>query len=185
MTPPTVTSPTTVKVVLVFVPPDTLKPFAKEVGVTPFIDLLFNASTPVRVATLNPLTNILESTITLAFANSVSVIVVFPLTNKEESILAFNLSTFKFILLDNESVSDFKISPISFKVAIVPDVGKITLLAAVVVIVISPMPLVIKLLPNVIVLPLLFTPVPPLELVSMVVRFEAESENFAFWDEKV
>ena len=70
-------------------------------------------------------------------------------------------------------------------VAIVPEVGKITLLAAVVVMVKSPTPLVIILFPSVIVLPLLFTPVPPLEPGKMVVRLEAESENLAFWDEKV
>ena len=180
MTPPTVTSPTTVKVVFIFVPPDTLKPFAKAVGVTPFIDLFFNASDPVRVATAIPLTNKLESTIIFAFAKSVSVIVVFPFTNKEESILVFNLSAFKFILSDNDIVSDFNISPMSFKVAIVPEVGKITLLLAVVVIVKSPTPFVIILLPKVIVLPLLSTPVPPLDPGKIELIVNEESENLEF-----
>ena len=57
------------------------------------------------MATDNPLTNILESTIRLAFANNVSVIVVFPVTYNEESILAFSLSAFILILLLNEIVS--------------------------------------------------------------------------------
>ena len=42
---------------------------------------------------------------TFAFANNVSVIVVLPLTYKEESILAFSLSALKLILLLNEMVS--------------------------------------------------------------------------------
>ena len=41
-TPPIVTSPITVTVVVVFVPPEIVKPFAKEVGVTPLILLLTN-----------------------------------------------------------------------------------------------------------------------------------------------
>ena len=86
------------------------------------IDLFFKASTPVSVAIGKPLTNIVESTIRLAFANSVSVIVVFPFTYNEESIVAINLFTFKFILLDNDRVSTFNLSLISFKVAIVPTV---------------------------------------------------------------
>ena len=64
-----------------------------------------SASVPVKVATGNPFTNIVESTITFAFANNVSVIVALPLTYKEESILAFSLSAFKFIRFDNEMVS--------------------------------------------------------------------------------
>ena len=172
-TPPTVTSPTTVKVVFVFVPPVTLNPFVNAVGVTPFIDLFFKASVPVRVATDNPLTNILESTTRLVFTNNVSVIVAFPLTYKEESIFAFNLSALV-------AVSNFNKSATSFVVANVPDVGKITLLAPVVVTVRSPIPLVIILLPKVIVFPALFTPVPPFEPGSIELMVVAESANLAF-----
>jgi hypothetical protein len=91
--------------VVVVVPPDTLNPFASAAGVTPLIDLFFKSSEPVIVATGKPFTNILESTITFAFANNVSVMVALPLTYKEESILALSLSAFKFILFDNEMVS--------------------------------------------------------------------------------
>ena len=63
--------------------------------------------------------------------------------------------------MDKETVSDFIKSAKSFVVASVPVVGKITLLAAVVVMVKSPIPLVTKLLAMVIVLPVLATPVPP------------------------
>ena len=69
MTPPTVTSPTTVKVVLVFVPPDTLKPFAKEVGVIPFILLFVRDSVPLKVAIVPLVGNVI-------FVLSVVVIVV-------------------------------------------------------------------------------------------------------------
>ena len=48
--PPTVTSPITVKVVFVFVPPDTLNPFANAVGVTPLIVLFVSVSVPLKVA---------------------------------------------------------------------------------------------------------------------------------------
>ena len=155
------------------VPPDTLNPFSNAVGVTPFIDLFFKDSTPVRVATDNPLTNILESTTRLVFTNKVSVIVALPLTYKEESIFAFNLSALV-------AVSNFNKSTTSFVVANVPEVGKITLLTPVVVIVKSPIPLVIMLLPKVIVFPALFIPVPPLEPGSIELMVIAESENLAF-----
>ena len=68
------------------------------------------------------------------------------------------------------------------KVAIVPEVGKVTLLAAVVVKVSSPTPLVTKLFAMVIVLPLLLTPVPPLLLVNIPVIVVAESEKIALFD---
>ena len=68
------------------------------------------------------------------------------------------------------------------KVAIVPEVGKVILLAAVVVIVRSPIPLVMMLFAMVIVLPLLFTPVPPLLLVKIPVIVVAESEKIALLD---
>ena len=58
----------------------------------------------------------------------------------------------------------------------VPEVGKVTLLAAVVVITKSPIPLVAKLLAIVIVLPLLLIPVPPFVLGKIVVIVVAESE---------
>ena len=149
-------------------------------GTTPLITLFVKNSVPLNVATDNPFTKREESTITLAFANKVSVIVDFPLTYKEESILAFNLSAFRLSLLDKESLSDFSKSVIFFVVAIVPEVGKITLLAAVVVIVKSPMPLVIILLANVIVFPLLFTPVPPFDPGRIELIVMAESAYLAF-----
>ena len=175
--------------------------------------------------------------------------VVFPLTYKEESILAFNLSAFKLILLDKETVSlpillvniaavsaIFSFSPavapvatanvliclatnkvvamvlsatvescvtvtglpvitgdtmvllvnvsVPAKVAMVPVVGNIKLLAAVVVMVKSPIPLVIILLASVIVLSLLLTPVPPFVLGKIEVMVPVESENLAFKAEK-
>ena len=68
------------------------------------------------------------------------------------------------------------------KVEILPEVGKVTLLAAVVVIVSSPTPLVTMLFAMVIVLPLLLTPVPPLLLVKIPVIVVAESEKIALLD---
>jgi hypothetical protein len=65
------------------------------------------------------------------------------------------------------------------KVAKVPAVGKVTLLAAVVVMVKSPTPLVIILLAIEIVLPLLFTPVPPLTLGTIVPMDNVESATAA------
>ena len=65
------------------------------------------------------------------------------------------------------------------KVASVPVVGKIILLAAVVVMVKSPIPFVIILLAMVIVLPLLFTPVPPFILGTMVPIDKVESATAA------
>ena len=56
--------------------------------------------------------------------------------------------------------------------------GKVTLLEEVVVIVISPTPLVIKLLARVIVFPSLSIPVPPLEPGKIEVIVLVESENF-------
>ena len=61
-------------------------------------------------------------------------------------------------------------------VANVPEVGKVTLLAAVVVIVKSPIPFVTILFAMVIVLPLLLIPVPPFVLGSIVVMVVAESD---------
>ena len=68
------------------------------------------------------------------------------------------------------------------KVASVPVVGKMTLLLAVVVIDKSPTPFVIILLAIVIVLPLLFTPVPPLILGTIVPIVNAESAIAALPD---
>ena len=68
------------------------------------------------------------------------------------------------------------------KVEILPEVGKVTLLAAVVVIVSSPTPLVTMLFAMVIVLPLLLTPVPPLLLDKIPVIVVAESEKIALFD---
>ena len=68
------------------------------------------------------------------------------------------------------------------KVEILPEVGKVTLLAAVVVIVSSPTPLVTMLFAMVIVLPLLLMPVPPLLLVNIPVIVVAESEKIALFD---
>jgi hypothetical protein len=68
------------------------------------------------------------------------------------------------------------------KVASVPELGKVILLAAVVVIVRSPIPLVMILFAMVIVLPLLLTPVPPLLLDKIPVIVVAESENIALFD---
>ena len=50
MTPPTVTSPTTVKVVLVLVPPAIEKPVARAVGLIPLIVLFVSVSVPLKVA---------------------------------------------------------------------------------------------------------------------------------------
>ena len=86
------------------------------------------------------------------------------------------------ILFDNEIVSVPILSETNCVLAKVPDTGKVTLLAAVVVIVRSPTPLVIKLFAMVIVLPLLFTPVPPLLLVKIPVIVVAESEKIALLD---
>lgn len=61
-------------------------------------------------------------------------------------------------------------------VAKVPEVGKVTLLAAVVVMVKSPIPFVTILFAMVIVLPLLLIPVPPFVLGKIVVIVVAESE---------
>ena len=61
-------------------------------------------------------------------------------------------------------------------VAKVPEVGKVTLLAAVVVITKSPIPFVAKLFAMEIVLPLLLIPVPPFVLGKIVVIVVAESE---------
>ena len=61
-----------------------------------------------------------------------------------------------------------------------PDTGKVTLLAAVVVMVKSPIPLVIILLPKVMVLPLLLMPVPPLEPGNIELIVNDESENLEF-----
>ncbi len=48
--PDPLTSPITVKVVFVFVPPAMVKPFASAVGVTPLIILFVKLSVPVKVA---------------------------------------------------------------------------------------------------------------------------------------
>jgi hypothetical protein len=48
--PPTVTSPITVNVVFVFVPPAMVNPFANAVGLTPLIVLLVSDSIPLIVA---------------------------------------------------------------------------------------------------------------------------------------
>ena len=58
--------------------------------------------------------------------------------------------------------------------------GKITLLAAVVVIVKSPTPFVTKLLARLIVLPVFATPVPPFEPGKIVEMVADESANFEF-----
>ena len=60
----------------------------------------------------------------------------------------------------------------------VPKVGNITLLAAVVVIVKSPIPFVTKLLATVIVLPVLAIPVPPFEPGSILEMVPEESAYF-------
>ena len=49
-TPPSVTSPTTVNVVMVLVPPEILNPFAKAVGLTPLIVLFVSACVVDKVA---------------------------------------------------------------------------------------------------------------------------------------
>ena len=86
------------------VPPDTLNPFSNAVGVMPFMVLFVSVSVPLNVATFNPFTNKFESIVTFPFANNESVIVVLPLTYKEESILAFNLSAFKLIAAVLEAI---------------------------------------------------------------------------------
>ena len=64
-----------------------------------------------------------------------------------------------------------------------PVVGRVTLLAPVVVMVISPIPLKIKFCPRVIVLPSLFIPVPPFDPGTIVLMDIAESATVAL-DEK-
>ena len=88
------------------------------------------------------------------------------------------------ILFDNEIVSVPILSETYCVLAKVPDTGKVTLLAAVVVIVSSPTPLVTMLFAIVIVLPLLLMPVPPLLLDKIPVIVVAESENIALFDVK-
>ena len=88
------------------------------------------------------------------------------------------------ILRDNERVSLPILSDTYWVFANVPETGKVTLLAAVVVIVKSPIPLVTILFAIVIVFPLLFTPVPPFALDKTPVRVEAESENVELLDVK-
>ena len=58
-TPPIVTSPTTVNVVLVIVPPAIVNPFAMEVGVTPLIVLFVNDSVPDNVAKVPEVGNVI------------------------------------------------------------------------------------------------------------------------------
>jgi hypothetical protein len=48
--PPTVTSPCTVNVVFVFVPPAIVNPFANAVGLTPLMVLFVSDSVPLKVA---------------------------------------------------------------------------------------------------------------------------------------
>ena len=84
------------------------------------------------------------------------------------------------ILFDKEIVSAPILSETNFVLANKPSVGKVILLAPVVVIVKSPMPLVVKLLAIVIFFPLLLTPVPPFVLGKIDVIVVAESEKFAF-----
>ena len=83
------------------------------------------------------------------------------------------------ILLDKEIVSAPILSETNFVLANKPSVGKVTLLAPVVVIVKSPIPLVVILLAIVMFLPLLFTPVPPFILGKIVVMVVAESAKLA------
>ena len=104
------------------------------------------------------------------------------------AVLEVILAVLDKILLDKETVSEnfilgkvsvLTMSAKSFVVASVPDVGKTTLLAAVVVIVKSPIPFVNKLLLSEIVLPLLLTPVPPFELGNIELIVKAESAYLA------
>jgi hypothetical protein len=85
------------------------------------------------------------------------------------------------VIIGETIVLFVKIS-VPVKVAIVPEVGKVTLLSAVVVIVSSPTPLVTMLFAIVIVLPLLLMPVPPLLLDKIPVIVVAESEKIALLD---
>ena len=59
MIPPTVTSPTTVNVVFVVVPPAMLNPFANAVGLTPLIVLFVNDSVPLIVAIVPVVGNVI------------------------------------------------------------------------------------------------------------------------------
>ena len=65
------------------------------------LDLAINESLIVAF----PVTFIFPATLAFAFAINESVTVAFPVTYKLESILAFNLSAFRLILFDNETVS--------------------------------------------------------------------------------
>ena len=94
----------------------------------------------------------------------------------EDTIFAIFIES---ILFDKETVSVPILSDTYCVLANVPEVGNITLLAAVVVIVKSPMPFVIKLLDIEIVLSLLATPVPPFDPGKILEIVPEESENLA------
>ena len=73
LTPPTVTSPTTVNVVFVLVPPAMVKPFANAVGLTPLMVLFVRVSVPLKVAMVPLVGNVI-----FVFAVVFSVVVLFP-----------------------------------------------------------------------------------------------------------
>ena len=73
MTPPTVTSPTTVNVVFVLVPPAMVKPFANAVGLTPLMVLFVRVSVPLKVAMVPLVGNVI-----FVFAVVFSVVVLLP-----------------------------------------------------------------------------------------------------------
>ena len=83
------------------------------------------------------------------------------------------------IRLDKETVSVPIRSETYCVFANKPVVGSEILLAAVVVIVMSPVPLKFKFCPSVMVLPVLFTPVPPFEPGTIVLIDKAESATVA------
>ena len=79
------------------------------------------------------------------------------------------------ILFESEIVSAAILSETYWVLANKPVKGRLTLLAPVVVIVISPIPLKVKFWPSVIVFPSLLTPVPPFEPGTTVLIDNAES----------
>ena len=104
------------------------------------------------------------------------------LTFKEVALLADRLIAL--IRLDNETVS-VPIRSVTYCVfANKPVVGNDILLAPVVVMVISPVPLKVKFCPSVIVLPSLLTPVPPFDPGTMVLIAMAESATVALEEKR-
>ena len=120
---------------------------------------------------------LVESLLIALFTNKVVAIVLSELVESGVTAMGrpFKTGEFKTLFVNVSAPS---------KVAKVPVVGNITLLAAVVVIVKSPIPLVIMLLAIEIVLPLLFIPVPPLLEERIALSVTADSDVFELAEDK-